>query len=35
VRLEEGEIVKIFVASTLLMVLITRQSMDWFQRQPR
>jgi hypothetical protein len=35
VRLEREEIVKIFAASTLLIVAITRQPMDWSQRQPR
>jgi len=35
VRLEEEDIVKIFAASTLLMAAITRQPIDWSQRQPR
>jgi hypothetical protein len=35
VRLEEENIVKIFAASTLLMAAITRQPIDWAQRQPR
>jgi hypothetical protein len=33
VRLEEEDIVKIFAASTLLMAAITRQPVDWSQRQ--
>jgi len=35
VRLEEEDIVKVFAASTLLMAAITRQPIDWSQRQPR
>ena len=35
VHLEEEDIVKIFAASTLLMAAITRQPIDWSQRQPR
>jgi len=35
VRLEEEDMVKIFVASTLLMAPITRQPVGWSQRQPR
>jgi hypothetical protein len=35
VRLEEQDIAKIFAASTLLMAAITRQPIDWSQRQPR
>ena len=35
VRLEEEDIVKIFAASRLLMAAITRQPIDWSQRQPR
>jgi hypothetical protein len=35
VRLEEEDIIKIFAASTLLMAAITRQPIDWSQRQPR
>jgi hypothetical protein len=35
VHLEEEDIVKIFAASTLLMAAITRQPMDWSEREPR
>jgi hypothetical protein len=35
VRPGEEDMVKIFAASTLLMAAITRQPMDWSQRQPR
>ena len=35
VRLGEEDIVKILAASTLLMAAITRQPIDWSQRQPR
>jgi hypothetical protein len=34
VRLEEEDIVKMFAAYTLLMAAITRQPVDWSQRQP-
>jgi hypothetical protein len=33
--LEEEDIVKTFAASPLLMAAITRQPIDWSQRQPR
>jgi len=35
VHLEEEDIVKIFAASTLLMAAITRQPIDWSEREPQ
>jgi hypothetical protein len=35
VRLEEEDVVKIFAASTLLMAAITRQPIDWSEREPQ